>query len=85
MDWQPIETAKRDGSGGVVLLANAEGKVQTAAYRTDSKTGECFWVSAAKGADSILLLLPGYGGVIPDPTHWMPLPKHPDAPEGSRS
>lgn len=78
MDWQPIETAPRDGTP--VLLAGGED--DTARYMTDDEARRMraptrgWWT---KGDGWVITLAEaGYVAVIRnDPTHWMPLPEPP--------
>ena len=66
MDWQPIETAPKDGT--VVLLAGCR-KPVAAAWLEDEID---YW-----HVDDNKLGPFALGG--PAPTHWMPLPKPPAA------
>ncbi len=61
-EWQPIETAPKDGTA---MLVHDEGAVFIAVFDED----EGAWMDIA-GA-------PGYQRVEPAPTHWMPLPDPP--------
>lgn len=72
MDWQPIETAPKDGVPVLIFgLPSSIGGTRVAMARWDKKHGlwkfqtHSAWGSCVKGF----------------PTHWMPLPKPPvDAP-----
>jgi hypothetical protein len=68
--WRPIETAPEDEN---ILVATTGGWVDTA-FWTDEGEGRQWWwlVSANKFAQ-----YPIHPDLVP--THWMPLPKHPDA------
>ena len=72
MEWQPIDTAPRDGTR--VLLSNAHGvwmaeyrPVCTSGYRPDSP-----WFSVMLNHEHIPRV-----GRHNKPTHWMPLPEPP--------
>lgn len=67
-DWQPIETAPRDGSR--VLLAT-DGDVTSGQFIS----GE--WCLADWARDE-----QGASFWLGDPTHWMPLPDPPPPPKG---
>lgn len=74
MDWQPIETAPRDGS--LIMVANPNSGVWMAWYKAVYQSGFCPnnpWQSAMLNHDH----LSKNGSWIP--THWMPLP---DPPKG---
>lgn len=63
-DWQPIETAPRDGTS--VLLA-WRGSVDHGWYvNLDSENAESYWVYSCEGFRA-----------IEEPTHWMPWPEPP--------
>ena len=63
MDWQPIQTAPKDGTWA--LLWNGR-RLHIASYdRVESA-----WVSSFKTVTRRL-------AVLPEPTHWMPLPEPP--------
>ncbi len=73
MDWQPIETAPRDGTPVLVFSPHvplsdptnvAVGKFET--------YGEVSWWAYC---ESVLADITGQ--IEPEPTHWMPLPKPP--------
>lgn len=71
-DWQPIETAPKDGTR-ILLLGKEYGepKVSIGAYQ-DNKV----WSDESSTTDD------GYGWYghdnwSPTPTHWMPLPEPP--------
>lgn len=72
MNWQPIESAPKDGS--VILLANPAGcwmaryfAVYGSGYRPDSP-----WFSVMLNHDHMKR-----SGRFLQPTHWMPLPEPP--------
>lgn len=64
MEWQPIETAPKNGE--VILLANAKDEwVWTASY--DDETGFADFINVEDLPDE----------PTNNPTHWMPLPEPP--------
>ena len=76
-EWQPIETAPKDGS--YFLAGNAGGawvahwnQVAVSGYRFDQPWRSCMLNHYHMPVD--VRYLP--------PTHWMPLPAPPGAPEG---
>jgi hypothetical protein len=66
-DWQPIETAPKDGSV-IDLWTSCGERVPDAKW-----TRHMGWV--IWGTDSFES--PGWERVFPSPTHWMPLPAPP--------
>ncbi len=72
MDWQPIDTAPKDGRK--FLFAEKGGRIQVG--RFDSQWGEI---------PEVYVCLTSMGGWHPsiDPTHWMPLPDPPSVQEAS--
>jgi hypothetical protein len=90
--WQPIETAPKDGSA-VLLLSAAYEDAQTGSHPAKVAIGHWYaegtsWVDehGLLGGDSYTLAITGAwfsGGGWFQPnevTHWMPIPKAPDAP-----
>ena len=74
-EWQPIETAPKDGT--YIMVANYAG-VWIATYRTHAVSGFRFdnpWFSLMLNRDHIPSAL------ISAPTHWMPLPPPPKGQE----
>lgn len=70
LQWQPIETAPEDEN---VLVATTGGWVDTAFWTDDGDGPKWWWlISANEYAKH-----PLHPNLIP--THWMPLPKHPEA------
>ena len=70
MDWQPIETAPRDGR--TVLLAEpVDGKVFTTPGHWLEDYGG-WWEHGSHPTDYVDL-------PVENPTHWMPLPPPPEA------
>ena len=76
MEWQPIETAPKDGTAILVAGLNSEGSPMT---------GEAYWYTAERGDSDI-----GFWWANTDPgdyyacriddgalTHWMPHPEPP--------
>lgn len=63
-EWQPIETAPKDGSR---LLAYSKG------WDHEQKDQEIAWWNESSG------LFRWQSGTIVKPTHWMPLPSPPEA------
>ena len=62
-EWQPIETAPKDGRWVLVFIPEA--------YNWHYGERHCAkWVSRESGWS-----MPGIGGL--SPTHWMPLPEPP--------
>lgn len=75
MDWQPIETAPKDGTAVIVYGGNdeANGKLQV---------GQGFWDSYVCMVSGTMMRWCWENGAVPcdpQPTHWMPLPKPPRA------
>ena len=71
MNWQPIETAPKDGSDILVFFRGSQGNKSRqviAMWEDDKKdvqTYDGFWIDAHVGE------------IIPNVTHWMPLPEPP--------
>jgi hypothetical protein len=78
MNWQPIETAPKDGTR--VLLLNESGEIEVAGYVEDFYERSEF-VRKAKDGDVYRTVLVDCGywqtEVAVCPTHWMPLPEPP--------
>lgn len=76
MDWQPIETVPKNGKP-TLLLCKAEG-ICIGAWID----GICTWRMLA-GSDWAIDSQSDYWGTeykdVTNPTHWLPLPKHPEA------
>lgn len=71
MEWQPIETAPKDGTR-VLVWSPQMGCSYVASWAVSEPFGhEPTWSTDSEG--------PGYSSEIPDCTHWMPLPKPPVA------
>lgn len=76
MDWQPIETAPKDGTPIIIGREMPPwGFVMGVGYyaEIDDVPGCQGWIPTAAFSDP-----PGVLGLA-HPTHWMPLPKGPDA------
>lgn len=68
-EWQPIESAPRDGS---VIWLYLAGEGYHGPRRCDITTG--VWTDSGW-----YVIADGYAGVVSDqPTHWMPLPAAPE-------
>lgn len=82
LDWQPIETAPRDGTW--VLLTG--GLIDYGWY--EDTQPQCVaghfasLMPAPEGRWQFAWYDGGYLGEYEQPTHWMPLPAPPQAPEG---
>jgi hypothetical protein len=61
MEWQPIETAPKDGQH--IILALSEGWIGVGYYDDDPEFSSLGWVVFGSGQQQ--------------PTHWMPLPEPP--------
>jgi hypothetical protein len=68
MEWQPMETAPKDGTVIGVWSAREPGIVRRAAWGRFGKSQHYGWITATKGC---------YLSNVP--THWMPLPAPPEA------
>lgn len=66
MEWQPIETAPRDGR--ILVYCPKYGEQFVAFLGVNPNDGEEKWV-IAQGSDITF--------IVPSPTHWMPLPPPP--------
>ncbi|WGR59952.1 DUF551 domain-containing protein [Paracoccus ferrooxidans] len=67
-DWQPIETAPRDGTK-IDLWTGYNERIADSMWLNGR--GWVFW--GTDGFES-----PGWEKVFPAPTHWMPLPQPPE-------
>lgn len=72
MEWQPIETAPKDGTS--VLLCRRD-QMQVASFGESSVFGKKQWVYGEIWDDY------NTRAEFDDPTHWMPLPEPPTAPQ----
>lgn len=68
IEWQPIETAPKDGTEIIVFMPDAYNQIEIVAFSSDGASGEA-WCSA-RCVDGL------EAGI---PTHWMPLPSPPKA------
>ena len=68
MDWQPIETAPKDGTE--ILVWNEVSGPYRTAYQDRINEYEGRWPMGFCGR---------IGVWFPSPTHWMPLPKPPNS------
>ena len=72
-EWQPIETAPKDGTRVVLFQPKNDGKGYIACASWDS-----YWQWVERGADYATELT-GVGEL--HPTHWQPLPEPPPPPQ----
>lgn len=77
MEWQPIETAPKDGTWVLVYGDGADDeaeqrKIAVAQFTNylNGRTTDWHWQFAWYDG--------GYYGVFDNPTHWMPLPEAPN-------
>lgn len=78
-EWQPIETAPKDGTE--ILLTNgktvAEGQwCDEEPYIREYRDADGRWIDQQE-SDGFEGWMDWSGGMKPDPTHWMPLPPAP--------
>jgi hypothetical protein len=73
MDWQPIETAPKDGTL-VLVFSPGDFQTTTVASYTDAARRPCW---TAEGPDGRACDSAGDWQTLLDPTHWMPLPASP--------
>lgn len=66
MDWQPIETAPKDGTS--VLLWDGEFQF-TGEWMVEAIDGSHWWIATLHGQKQV--------ACDPQPTHWHPLPPPP--------
>lgn len=75
MDWQPIETAPKDGSRVLIYMPEASMlKVREAFWATPwdgAPEDQCYWITPFGPAGRGYTILPVAV------THWMPLPAPP--------
>ena len=80
MDWEPIETAPKDGTR--VLIVDGDGNIDLCGYQESFYTRQEF-VRKAKDGDVYKTITEedGYweSEITFSPTHWMPLPNPPAA------
>lgn len=72
MEWQPIETAPKDGS---VILTGSYLEEYSGEYEP-IKTGRMEWAQEFARFDGGWRSTGWYSGLL-SPTHWMPLPEPP--------
>ena len=79
-EWQPIETAPKDGSR--VLICGSGGEIDIASY-TEQWSVRDYFVRHAKDDDVYKTVKEECGywetDVAFNPTHWMPLPRPPES------
>lgn len=75
MEWQPIETAPRDGTAILIYMPEASRlKVREACWATPwegAPDEQCYWMTPHGPAGRGYTILPM------SVTHWMPLPEPP--------
>lgn len=77
MQWQPIETAPRDGAP-ILVVHDYMGDVSVARWETSGSRG--WWQALADGRSAVEYMSDfGTEYVEVAPTHWMPLPPPPGA------
>jgi len=85
MNWQPIETAKKDGTKILLYQPGEDGGIDTAFWEdTTYQT----WETVNKSTKKLVTVQDGYwhtGSEISFwcPTHWMPMPDPPTAAAGT--
>lgn len=73
-EWQPIETAPRDGSGIIVIDMTAEAPEAGMGYWYQAgNMWSCIDPKPGEGIDQATIQAITWAG----PTHWMPLPPPP--------
>jgi len=76
MEWQPIDTAPKDGVR--VLLVDAYGDIDIAAYEEEIEERFVLTDPSKKSYEKVREIV-GYWNTenVFNPTHWMPLPDPP--------
>lgn len=70
-EWQPIETAPKDGTHILLAWSYKNG--------TPPRVSECFWRNDMPfSQDGVWWCF--HGRMFAEPTHWQPLPTPPEAP-----
>jgi hypothetical protein len=87
-EWQPIETAPKDGTWIVTLapesIQNGDGPkpfVSTAKWVQETRE---YWQSAGPRKQELVTEDASHWSDWEDPTHWMPLPRAPTEAEAKR-
>jgi hypothetical protein len=80
MEWQPIETAPKDG--GALILSNGKEVAQgwwcdVPGYSREVRDSDGRYIDQDEG-EGFLGWMDCDGGMLPEPTHWMPLPPPPE-------
>jgi hypothetical protein len=71
-DWQPIETAPKDGRQVLLFSPGSIPEVVVGKWETyEGDPGEAWWAYAETALSDL------FGEVDPEPSHWMPLPPPP--------
>ena len=73
MIWQPIEMAPKDGAE--IIMSN--GKDVSAGSWFNGSDGTCDRDGAPNCDEQDAGWMDWSGGMLPEPTHWMPLPPPP--------
>ena len=73
MDWQPIETAPKDGTD-ILVWGSIE---MSSRSRPHVGTEDIIRVCWSQGGESWVVTSVQADGWVPEPTHWMPLPAPP--------
>lgn len=71
MDWQPIETAPKDGTS-VLLFPGDSVDITIGWFSKEFSSSPGVWKSIEKESNYDILV-----PIIIKPTHWMPLPEPP--------
>lgn len=72
-EWQPIESAPRDGSRILVVIRATEqgpGEIDVARWARPARTGERCWIAADSDSSCQIVY------ADPEVLFWMPLPSH---------
>jgi len=70
MEWQPIETAPKDGTTVLLYLPEYD-EVRTAFYATAVEDGDEQWVIARSVGETAIAF------IARNPSHWQPVPASP--------
>ena len=75
MEWQPIETAPKNGPTDRIMLHTTT-RLFLTAYDCFFDKADGVWMSRYRYIDERRLRCTRFD-IFPDPTHWMPTPTHP--------